>query len=146
MTARVFVESHPHHHHHHHHHNHHHDLKRTAADKIHQYGKEVTKSKEGNFNVDDMLKRFSAVSKAIDAIGKVKKLCLRGGLNLTKFIFANEKILRSIPEVDRKKVNKKEHLTFGHISEYMTFKIKWNRKKSTTGFQKKLEQNASKRP
>ena len=72
MTARVFVESHPHHHHHHH--NHHHDLKRTAADKIHQHGKEVTESKEGNFNVDDMLKRFSTVSKAIDVIGKVKKL------------------------------------------------------------------------
>ena len=47
MTARVFVESHPHHHHHHH--NHHHDLKRTAADKIHQYGKEVTKSKGRQF-------------------------------------------------------------------------------------------------
>ena len=137
-----FVESHPHHHHHHHHH---HDLKRTAADKIHQYGKEVTKSKEDNFNVDDMLKRISTVSKAIDVIGKVKKLCLRGGLNLTKFIFDNEKILRSMPEADRKKGYKEQHLTFGHISEYMTFKVKWNRKKRTS-FQIKLEQNASKRP
>ena len=134
-----FVESHSHHHHHHH------DLKRTAADKIHQYGKEVTKSKEDNFNVDDMLKRFSTVSKAIDVIGKVKKLCLRGGLNLTKFIFDNEKILRSMPEADRKKGYKEQHLTFGHISEYMTFKVKWNRKKRTS-FQIKLEQNASKRP
>ena len=138
------MESHPHHHHYHHHH-HHHDLKRTAADKIHQYGKEVTKSKEDNFNVDDMLKRFSTVSKAIDVIGKVKKLCLRGGLNLTKFIFDNEKILRSMPEADRKKGYKEQHLTFGHISEYMTFKVKWNRKKRTS-FQIKLEQNASKRP
>ena len=137
-----FVESHPHHHHHHHHH---HDLKRTAADKIHQYGKEVTKSKEDNFNVDDMLKRFSTVSKAIDVIGKVKELCLRGGLNLTKFIFDNEKILRSMPEADRKKGYREQHLTFGHISEYMTFKVKWNRKKRTS-FQIKLEQNASKRP
>ena len=137
------MESHPHHHHHHHHH--HHDLKRTAADKIHQYGKEVTKSKEDNFNVDDMLKRFSTVSKAIDVIGKVKELCLRGGLNLTKFIFDNEKILRSMPEADRKKGYKEQHLTFGHISEYMTFKVKWNRKKRTS-FQIKLEQNASKRP
>ena len=137
------MESHPHHHHHHHHH--HHDLKRTAADKIHQYGKEVTKSKEDNFNVDDMLKRISTVSKAIDVIGKVKKLCLRGGLNLTKFIFDNEKILRSMPEADRKKGYKEQHLTFGHISEYMTFKVKWNRKKRTS-FQIKLEQNASKRP
>ena len=143
MTARVFAESHPHHHYHHH--NHHHDLKRTAADKIHQYGKEVTKSKEDNFNVDDMLKRFSTVSKAIDVIGKVKELCLRGGLNLTKFIFDNEKILRSMPEADRKKGYKEQHLTFGHISEYMTFKVKWNRKKRTS-FQIKLEQNASKRP
>ena len=138
------MESHPHHHHYHHHH-HHHDLKRTAADKIHQYGKEVTKSKEDNFNVDDMLKRISTVSKAIDVIGKVKKLCLRGGLNLTKFIFDNEKILRSMPEADRKKGYKEQHLTFGHISEYMTFKVKWNRKKRTS-FQIKLEQNASKRP
>ena len=143
MTARVFAESHPHHHYHHH--NHHHDLKRTAADKIHQYGKEVTKSKEDNFNVDDMLKRFSTVSKAIDVIGKVKELCLRGGLNLTKFIFDNEKILRSMPEADRKKGYREQHLTFGHISEYMTFKVKWNRKKRTS-FQIKLEQNASKRP
>ena len=134
------MESHPHHHHHHHH-----DLKRTAADKIHQYGKEVTKSKEDNFNVDDMLKRFSTVSKAIDVIGKVKELCLRGGLNLTKFIFDNEKILRSMPEADRKKGYREQHLTFGHISEYMTFKVKWNRKKRTS-FQIKLEQNASKRP
>ena len=133
------MESHSHHHHHHH------DLKRTAADKIHQYGKEVTKSKEDNFNVDDMLKRISTVSKAIDVIGKVKKLCLRGGLNLTKFIFDNEKILRSMPEADRKKGYKGQHLTFGHISEYMTFKVKWNRKKRTS-FQIKLEQNASKRP
>ena len=136
------MESHPHHHHHHHHH---HDLKRTAADKIHQYGKEVTKSKEDNFNVDDMLKRFSTVSKAIDVIGKVKELCLRGGLNLTKFIFDNEKILRSMPEADRKKGYREQHLTFGHISEYMTFKVKWNRKKRTS-FQIILEQNASKRP
>ena len=143
MTARLFAESHPHHHYHHH--NHHHDLKRTAADKIHQYGKEVTKSKEDNFNVDDMLKRFSTVSKAIDVIGKVKELCLRGGLNLTKFIFDNEKILRSMPEADRKKGYKEQHLTFGHISEYMTFKVKWNRKKRTS-FQIILEQNASKRP
>ena len=120
-------------------------MKRTAADKIHQYGKEVTKSKEDNFNVDDMLKRISTVSKAIDVIGKVKKLCLRGGLNLTKFIFDNEKILRSMPEADRKKGYKEQHLTFGHISEYMTFKVKWNRKKRTS-FQIKLEQNASKRP
>ena len=137
-----FVESHPHHHHHHHHH---HDLKRTAADKIHQHGKEVTKSKEDNFNVDDMLKRFSTVSKAIDVIGKVKELCLSGGLNLTKFIFDNEKILRSMPEADRKKGYREQHLTFGHISEYMTFKVKWNRKKRTS-FQIKLEQNTSKRP
>ena len=70
----------------------------------------------------------------------------KGWLKPDKIHFCNEKILRSIPKVGRKKVNKKEHLTFGHISEYMTFKIKWNRKKSTTGFQIKLEQNASKRP
>ena len=68
MTARLFAESHPHHHYHHH--NHHHDLKRTAADKIHQYGKEVTKSKEGNFNVDDMLKRFSTSLKQLMSLGK----------------------------------------------------------------------------
>ena len=36
--------------------------------------KKLQSQKEGNFNVDDMLKRFSTVSKAIDVIGKVKKL------------------------------------------------------------------------
>ena len=50
-----------------------------------------------------------------------------------------------MPEADRKKCYKEQHLTFGHISEYMTFKVKWNRKKRTS-FQIKLEQNASKRP
>ena len=90
---------------------------------------------EGPFHVDHMLKRFSTVPKAIDIIGKVKKWCLSGGLNLTKFIFDYDKVMRSILEADRKMDNKEEHLKFGHIAEYKAFRVKWNRKKSTTVFQ-----------
>ena len=66
--------------------------------------------------VDDMLKSFQTVTKAKDVIRKVKELCAKGGINLTKFTSNNEEVLKSIPDEGRRKNVSDEALTFGKLS------------------------------
>ena len=60
-----------------------------------------------------MLKCFPRVSKTIDVIRKIKELCLRGRFNLRKLICNNDKVMRLLPQAERTKDDKEEHLKFG---------------------------------
>ena len=92
-------------------------LRKTAKENRDEYASDVIKILESNFYVDDMLKSFQTASKAKDVIRKFKKLCAKGGFNLTKFTSNSEEVLKSIPDEEKRKNVSVEALTFGKLSE-----------------------------
>ena len=120
-------------------------LRKTASDNRSEYASDVTRILERNFYVDDLPKSFQAITKAKDAIRKVKELCAKGGFNLTKFTSNNKEVLKSIPDKDRRKNVTDEALTFGKLPEDKTLGVKRNISKDTLGFQTKMAENPSAR-
>ena len=53
-----------------------------------------------------MLKSVENEDKAIRLMKDVKSMCQEGGFNLTKFASNSKRVLRSIPEKDRKVVSR----------------------------------------
>ena len=77
-------------------------LRRTAIENENKYGKDTAETLKSNFYVDDMLKSEENEDKAIRLMKDVKSMCQEGGFNLTKFACNSKRILRSIPEKNRK--------------------------------------------
>ena len=69
-------------------------LKKTAVDKIVQFGSEATRTLMSNFYVD-MLKSTPDVQSAINLIKAVTKMCKTGGFKLGKFITNNNVVLKA---------------------------------------------------
>ena len=77
-------------------------LRRTAIENENRYGKDATETLNSNFYIDDILKSAENEDKAIRLMKNVKSMCQEGGFNLTKFASNSKRVLRSIPEKDRK--------------------------------------------
>ena len=66
-------------------------LRRTAKDNEQQYGKKITQILERSFYVDNLLKSFPTVDKAVNGIKQLQELCSRGGFNLTNLSVTDKK-------------------------------------------------------
>ena len=92
-------------------------LRRTAKDNEQQYGKEITQILERSFYVDDLLKSFPTVKKAVNGIKQLQELCSRRGFNLTKFTNNKQEVIKSIPDNKRKPNVRNELVTLGNLPE-----------------------------
>ena len=113
-------------------------LRRTAKDNEQQYGKEITQILERSFYVDDLLKSFPTVNKAVNGIKQLQELCSRGGFNLTKFISNKQEVIKSIPDDKRKPNIRNELVTLGNLPEERALGVKWDTQNDTLGFYIKL--------
>ena len=77
-------------------------LRKTAEDNV-DMGNDISTTLLRNFYVDDMLKSCEDPKQAIDLLQDVKKMCRRGGFNLTKIISSSRKLLESIDKKDHGK-------------------------------------------
>ena len=73
-------------------------LRRTALDNEEEFNQDVRQSLWKNFYVDDMLRSKKNVIESTQFIYDIRRLCQRGGFNLTKFITNNRQVLASIPD------------------------------------------------
>nr|XP_039258111.1 uncharacterized protein LOC120334671 [Styela clava] len=76
-------------------------LKKTADDYEKEFGEEAAQFLRKNFYVDDGLKSVDSVEEATSLIKASKKMCAKGGFNLTKFVSNNNKVLQAVDENDR---------------------------------------------
>ena len=113
-------------------------LRRTAKDNEQQYGKEITQILERSFYVDDLLKSFPTVKKAVNGIKQLQELCSRGGFNLTKFTSNKQEVINSIPDNKRKPNIRNELVTLGNLPEERALGVKWDTQNDTLGFYIKL--------
>ena len=78
-------------------------LKTTADDNEETFGPEPAEFLRRDFYVDDGLKSVPSVEEAVALIRSTKKMCLRGGFNLHKFISNKKEVIQQIPVTDRAK-------------------------------------------
>ena len=109
-------------------------IKRTSVDYEIDFGEDATKTPQGNFYVDDMLKSSPDVETAIDLISRVRGLCAAGGFNLTKFASNNVEVMQAIPDKHaRKNVNLKQLKKAKNQSE-KALGLVWNIDTDTFGY------------
>ena len=108
-------------------------LRRTAKDNEQQFGREVTQIKERSFYVEDLLKSFPAVKKAVNKIKQPQEFCTTEGLTLTKFNSNKKEVIQSIPDDKRKPNVRNELLTLGNLPEEKTLRVKLDTQNYTLG-------------
>ena len=72
-------------------------LQRTAKDNSDDFDREVTRSVEKSFYVDDYLKFVESDEKAISSLDQLRNLLAQGGFNLTKWVSNSRAVLKTIP-------------------------------------------------
>ena len=78
-------------------------LKKTAVCNASDFNVGVAETLMKNFYVDDLLKPVESIDSAIQFIqDDARKICQRGGFNLTKFTSNRKGVLKSVPENHRK--------------------------------------------
>ena len=87
-----------------------------------------------DFYVDDLLKSFPTVKKAVNGIKQLQELCSRGGFNLTKFTSNKQEVIKSIPDDKRKPNIRNELVTLGNLPEERALGVKWDTQNDTRGF------------
>ena len=113
-------------------------LKQTAREFGHLYPPMISGDVLHNFFVDDCLVSVSTVKKAVTMQQKLTELLAGRGLHLTKWISNDDKVLKSISELERSNLGKfmldngvKEKVLGiqWHIrGDYFTFEIRVNKK------------------
>ena len=78
-------------------------LKRTAGDNEAEFGVKAAETLRKNFYVDDVLKSVPTEEDAIELVHNVKKMCAKGGFNLTKFVSNSRRVIMSVSPEDRAK-------------------------------------------
>ena len=73
-------------------------LQRTAKDNSDDFDREVTRSAEKSFYVDDYLKSVESHEKAISLVDQLRNLLARGGFNLMKWVSNSRAVLKTIPQ------------------------------------------------
>ncbi|XP_071944674.1 uncharacterized protein [Antedon mediterranea] len=76
-------------------------LKKTADDNKDDFPKDVIETVKNNFYVDDLLKSLDNPEMAIEMVEHLRRLCRRGGFNLTKWSSSNKGVIQSVPEDQR---------------------------------------------
>ena len=114
-------------------------LRRTSADNVEEFGKEVADMIQNNFYVDDLLKSVKDLETAKTLVKNVIYMCRSGAFNLTKFISNSKELLISIPE-DKRRPGVKDLNLFGGIPVEKTLGIQWNISKDYFSFKNSIEE------
>ena len=72
-------------------------LLKTAEDNRELVGTTVTNTLHHNFYVDDCLKSVDSVEEAVDLYHNLRRVCNKGGFNLTKWLSNERRIMEIIP-------------------------------------------------
>lgn len=109
-------------------------LRQTADDNSYKYGKEVTKTINRSFYVDDCLMSAVTVEQDIKLSRDLRDACAQGGFSLTKWVSSNREVLASIPghrrakllkelDLDREKLPRALGIQWNTESDSFTFKV-----------------------
>ena len=108
-------------------------LHHTAFDNKEKYGKEAFETLLKEFYIDDLLKSMDTEENIIKLIKNLNEMCSDGGFNLTKYVCANTRIMRSIPVEKRAKIQETQEIRDGSTSEN-ALGVKWLVHKDVLGF------------
>ena len=78
-------------------------LKRTAEDGEKEFGARAAETPKKNVYVDDALKSVPTEKDAIELVQALKRMCAKGGFNLTKFVSNSREVMMSVSPEDRAK-------------------------------------------
>ena len=100
-------------------------LRITAKDNEAEFSREVVETIQRNFYVDDVLKSSPDEQTAINLVHELKRLCSRGGFNLTKISSNSLAVVNSIAAEDRSNELKKMINADGQQPDERALGIVW---------------------
>ena len=99
-------------------------VKKTAELESDGIERDVVNTVKGNMYVDDLMKSFDTVEKAIRLVEQLRELLSRGGFRLTKWCSNKREVLSTIPEEERAK--SVANLEIEQLPIESTLGLKWN--------------------
>ena len=109
-------------------------MRRNAEDHRHEFSPDVVSTVLKNFYVDDCLKSLPSAAVAIKHVEELRRLMLRGGFNLTKWISNDREVLESIPVEARAKGVKDLDLDNDVLPAERALGVSWFVETDTFGF------------
>ena len=114
-------------------------LRRTGEDHGDNFREEVVKTLKRNFYVDDVLKATASEDEAAKMALDLKRLCARGGFNLTKFSSNSVAVLKCIPKEDWDKEVKELELGQDPLPAERALGVLWDKETDQLGFRLDVE-------
>ena len=114
-------------------------LRKAAIDNSSCCGNDPAAAIMKNLYVDDLLKSVEDEEYAKDLTRKIRKMCIAGRFNLTKFISSNKLVLRTIPENHRSEGVKDADLVNEELPTEKALGVHWNVEKDQLCFKLNLK-------
>ncbi|XP_066023399.1 uncharacterized protein [Pocillopora verrucosa] len=115
-------------------------MRRNAEDHRHEFSPDVVSTVLKNFYVDDCLKSLPSATVAIKHVEELRRLMLRGGFNLTKWISNDREVLESIPVEARAKGVKDLDLDNDVLPAERALGVSWFVETDTFGFKVNIKE------
>ena len=115
-------------------------MRRNAEDHRHEFSPDVVSTVLKNFYVDDCLKSLPSATVAIKHVEELRRLMLRGGFNLTKWISNDREVLESIPVEARAKDVKDLDLDNDVLPAEKALGVSWFVETDTCGFKVNIKE------
>ena len=115
-------------------------MRRNAEDHRHEFSPDVVSTVLKNFYVDDCLKPLPSAAVAIKHVEELRRLMLRGGFNLTKWISNDREVLESIPVEARAKGVKDLDLDNDVLPAEKALGVSWFVETDTFGFKVNIKE------
>ena len=115
-------------------------MRRNAEDHRHEFSPDVVSTVLKNFYVDDCLKSLPSATVAIKHVEELRRLMLRGGFNLTKWISNDREVLESIPVEARAKGVKDLDLDNDVLPAEKALGVSWFVETDTFGFKVNIKE------
>ena len=115
-------------------------MRRNAEDHRHEFSPDVVSTVLKNFYVDDCLKSLPSAAVAIKHVEELRRLMLRGGFNLTKWISNDREVLESIPVEARAKGVKDLDLDNDVLPAERALGVSWFVETDTFGFKVNIKE------
>ena len=115
-------------------------MRRNAEDHRHEFSPDVVSTVLKNFYVDDCLKSLPSAAVAIKHVEELRRLMLRGGFNLTKWISNDREVLESIPVEARAKDVKDLDLDNDVLPAEKALGVSWFVETDTFGFKVNIKE------
>ena len=115
-------------------------MRRNAEDHRHEFSPDVVSTVLKNFYVDDCLKSLPSATVAIKHVEELRRLMLRGGFNLTKWISNDREVLESIPVEARAKDVKDLDLDNDALPAERALGVSWFVETDSFGFKVNIKE------